>query len=258
MRGIMSTAVLEIPKDLQQLAAKLGANVGPNVKFDAEKSLRNLHALYTGASVGADFGCDMTIGSDGEIGCCFGVEDSQFGFSFKKFLRKVTHTIGDVGKIVGKVASVGVFAIPGIGPIAGGALAAADKLLGSKKGAQVNAAIISNTKALAALGDPAAIRGAQALATVSQIRKQTNTPAGKSVIPGASRATPVAPYIAQVSRFQANARAQTQINRSGKVGTPVISPIIMQKPGFWTHFKAWWKGDAKPAPLVTVTTKKTA
>lgn len=191
-------AVLQIPPDLVAEAAKLGVKIKPEVKYDAHKSLKNLHAQYTGGH--AHFGAEI----DPHHGnCIFGEDYDQFdyiadpfGFSFKKLLRKVA-----------KVAKVAVFAIPGVGPIAGTALQAADKLLGSKKGAADAAQIVSNTKAMAALGDPNAIRGAQALATVSQIRQQTNTPPGQSSIPGAHAGTPVNPYLQNVSQQQAMAYA---------------------------------------------------
>lgn len=215
---------IAIPKDLQQLAAKLGAKVGPQVTYDGHKAVQNLHAQFHGGEV------DFT-GEESDIGCCFGSdEESEFGSLFsrlKKIAKGVGKGIGSVGKVVGKVASVGVFAIPGIGPIAGGALQAADKLLGGKKGSKVNQAIINNTKALAALGDPAAIRGAQALATVSQIRTQNNTPPGKSVIPGAHAATPVKPYIRPTPQIHVAAVAQQ---------------LPAKKRTKWQAFKEWFTG----------------
>lgn len=216
---------LVIPKELQKIAASMGSPVKGKVTFDANTALENLHNQYAG--IGCDFGEDS-------FGCCIGFEESEFG----GFWSKLKKGLGKVGKIVGKVGAVASFAIPGVGPLVGPAalagMAAADKLLGSKKNAKQAAAIVSNTKALAALGDPQAIRGAQVLATVSQMRQQQKAPPGKPVVPGASKATPVTPFIKTTPHIQAQALA---LNAKKPAGVTK---------GKWHKFKEWFVGKELP------------
>lgn len=222
---------LVIPPELQKIAAAMGTPVKDKATFDAQTALQNLHGQFAG------FGCDYGAEFDGEFGCCFGSEDSEFGGFFsklKKLGKGIGKGLGKVGKIAGKVGAVASFAIPGVGPLVGPAalagMAAADKLLGSKKNHAAAAKIVSNTKALAALGDPQAIRGAQVLATVSLMRQQQKAPPGKAVVPHASKTTPVKPFIKTTPQLHVQALALS-----------AKKPANINKTK-WVKFKEWFTG----------------
>ena len=70
------------------------------------------------------------------------------------------------------------------------AMSAADRLLGDGK-INNSALVVRNTKALAALGDPAAKRGLAVLNAVATIRTVKKAPPGKAVVPPVKAKTPV-------------------------------------------------------------------
>lgn len=95
------------------------------------------------------------------------------------------------------------------------AMAAADRLLGDPKIANA-ANIVKNTKALAALGDPAAKRGLVALQAVGNIRAQTGAPAGKKVIQAkapSARSVTIKRTPAQVRRMATKTAAKVNPKR---------------------------------------------
>lgn len=142
-----------------------------------------------------------------EFGADFG------GLSFKKLGRSLA---GLVKKRVTKVASKGTasaivkgsavaFGLRSKKVTPAAAMAAADRLLGDPKIANAQA-VVRNTHALAALGDPAAKRGLAVLQAVGNIRTAKNAPPGKKVIPAPAaptRAVTIKRTPAQVRRMAA-------------------------------------------------------
>ena len=92
-------------------------------------------------------------------------------------------------KSTANVRGIVSFGVPNRGSVKA-AMASADKLLGSKN---INnaALVVRNTKALAALGDPAAKRGLSVLSATAAIRVAKKAPPGKAVIPVPAKKTPV-------------------------------------------------------------------
>ncbi len=87
------------------------------------------------------------------------------------------------------------------------ALAGADKLLGDPKLGN-STALVRNTKALAALGDPAAKRGVAVLTAAAAVRAAKKAPVGKAAVP--KPPTPV------------NAKALTQVKTKAQVNALAI------------------------------------
>lgn len=92
-------------------------------------------------------------------------------------------------KSTANVRGVVSFGVPSNGNVKS-AMASADRLLGSR---DINnaALVVRNTKALAALGDPAAKRGLSVLSATASIRVAKKAPPGKAVIPRPATKTPV-------------------------------------------------------------------
>jgi len=210
-------AVVQQDPTVMKAASELfGVQIDPDVRFDAATPLKKVAAQLNGASVD------------------FGAEDAEFGGFLGRVLNKVTPkrarggrdlskmklkvdvkaSAKGLAKGVGTAAAVASFVVPGAGPLVGGsalaAMKAADKLLGDPnvKGA---AQLVSNTKALAALGNKPARRGAAVLGAVAQIRQQKGVVAGQAVIKpvGAAKPAPVntKPYTQVVPRTTVKALA---------------------------------------------------
>lgn len=222
---------LQIPPSLVNEAKKLGVDLDPNVKYSAYQPLLKLSEQYGG--IDPQFG---------EEDCTF-ADESEFGSFLRHIIgRKADRSVSKVVKTGLKVGAVASFVVPGVGPLVGGsalaAMKAADKVMGgsSKKH---KAKIVSNTKAMAALGDPQARRGATVLAAVDQIRKQKAVPQGKPVIPGPP--PKVQKYIKMVPQVQANVLA------NAKVATAASAP----KKGFWIWVKEKLHIKAKQTATAT-------
>ena len=209
-------AVVQQDRAVMDAASKLfGVQIDDSVKFDAATPLRKVAAQLNGAPVD------------------FGAEDASFGGFLGKVLNKVTPrrirggkdlskmklkvdvkaSAKGLAKGVGTAAAVASFVVPGAGPLVGGsalaAMKAADKLLGDPavKGA---AQLVSNTKALAALGNKPARRGAAVLGAVAQIRQVKGAQPGQAVIkPQNAKPTPVntKPFVQVVPRTTVKALA---------------------------------------------------
>lgn len=176
-----------IPPSLVEQGKRLGVDIDPRVTYEAQDALVKLSQQYGG--IDPEFG---------EEDCEFAEDSAEFGSFLRHFIgRKADRAvrkagagaikgIGKVAKTAVKVGAVASFVVPGVGPLVGGsalaAMGAADKLLGGTKKKQA-AKIVSNTKAMAALGDQDARRGVAVLATVAQIRKQKGVKPGKKAIP---------------------------------------------------------------------------
>jgi hypothetical protein len=109
-------------------------------------------------------------------------------------------------------------------------MAAADRLLGDPKISNARA-VIRNTQALAALGDPAAKRGLVALQAVGNIRAQKGAQPGQKVIHGKAappRAVTAKRTPAQVRRMA----AKTVSKPTTPKGTPNLFRRILIKLGF--------------------------
>lgn len=234
---------LQIPSSLVEEAKKLGVDLDPNVKFSAYQPLLKLSEQYGG--IDPQFGEeDCTFADESEFGSFLRhIVGRKADRSFRKGVKSVGKVAGQVAKVGLKVGAVASFAIPGAGPLVGGsalaAMKAADKVLGgsSKKH---KAKIVSNTKAMAALGDPHARRGATVLATVDQIRKQKAVPQGKPAIPGPAPVK-VQRYIKMIPQVTANALAAT------KVATAASLP----KKTFWMWVKEKFHIKAKATATAT-------
>lgn len=112
--------------------------------------------------------------------------DAATGSGKKKLTPQ--NVIRSVAKTV-SAKGVTSFGIPASGNIKA-SMAAADRLLGDRN---VNnaAAVVRNTKALAALGDANAKRGLAVLNAVATVRTVKKAPAGKAVVPKTTVKTPV-------------------------------------------------------------------
>lgn len=248
---------LEISPDLIAQAKALGVTVAPVVKFDAQRALQNVSAQYQGKEPNFS-------GEESDIGCCFGESssilsgDSEFGSFLRHFIgrkadrgfRKGLKKVGSIAKTVGKVAAIASFVVPGIGPLVGGtalaAMAAADKLMGDKN-IKNAAKLVSNTKAMAALGHPEAIRGAQVLAVVSRIRQQNKVPMGKAAVP--VQKVPPHVYVAHIPQVQATALAHKKLAKPpvkripvSVHHTPTVKVAAAVHVGVWPKVKSWWTG----------------
>ena len=196
-------------KDILTVAQSLGYDIDDSVTFDSTEAIKKVAAQLNGQ------------------GATFGAEDASFGgFFLTKLFKKpqkkiagklqakaqtpaqkqaaakladarikvnVKKSATGLVKVTGKAAAIASFAVPGVGPLVGGtalsAMQAADKLLGDP--AVKNASqLVSNTKALAALGDVPARRGAAVLGAVAQMRAAQGAQSGQAVVkPGAVNAS---------------------------------------------------------------------
>ena len=207
---------LQNPKFLIDEVAKLGVQLPTSIKFDAEAPLVKLSEQFKGTdpSFGED---DINIG------------DSDFGSFLRHIIgRKADRAVTKVVKVGAKVGAIASFAIPGVGPLVGtsamAALAAGDKLLGDPK-VKSAAKVVSNTKAMAALGNQSAKRGAMVLAAVQKIRTAKKVPIGKSAIPYVGTINPKK-YTQKTTQSQAYALAQKKIAEKPKIT-------------FWVKVKKW-------------------
>jgi len=242
-----------------------GVDLNPTVTFDAQQPLLKADAQFKGSAMGSDFGAEFGA-EDMEWGP--GFEDSEFGSFLRHIIgRKADRAVRKGLKKIAPVAALVSFAIPGvgalIGPAALGALAAADKLLGDKN-IKNAAKVVSNTKALAALGDPAAKRGALILAAASKVRTVKNVPPGKPAIPFKGKVS-FTPYVAKtpavkvqlLAKAKASPRAKPTVAAAIKRG--VVKPktpqqVAAQKLTLWMRVKQLFTSH----PVATVAVKKAA
>lgn len=228
------------------LAKEMGVDIDSSVTFNPTTALQKVAAQLQGAQV------------------TFSGEDAEFGGIFTKIFKKpkaklaaklsakATTTAGKTAAAnlrtapmkvdvkatakglaraattVGKVAAVATFIVPGVGPLVGGsalaAAAAADKLLGDPK-VKNAAQLVSNTKALAAIGHQPAQRGAAALAAVAQMRLVKGAKPGQAVIP--PRPVVASHYVQEVPRAHVNTLA-------------VKAVAAAPKKSFWQRVKEWF------------------
>jgi len=216
---------LTIPPFLIQQAKSMGVTIDSVIEYDPEVPLLKLSQFYRGQQ--PDFGeedCDMGC----DCGSFAGIKLPGF---MRKTLRKASgnkikipkNATINVRKSVtglGKMAAVGAaavsMAVPGVNVLSGsavaGALAAGDKLLGSKNVKNAGR-VISNTKAMAALGDPGAKRAAIVLGTVAQIRKAKGAQPGQRAIPYAGK-IPTKPFAQYVPQKYANTLAVRRVEQA--------------------------------------------
>lgn len=227
--------MIELQQDPEvlKIAEKLGCKLDSTVTFDAQTPLRKVAAQIHGEAV--TFGAE-----DAEFGGFFsklvrktvpGAKKVQTSVSAKLAAQATTpagramaqrlakaplkldvkRTATGLVKGVTKGAAVLTFVVPGVGPIAGGAalsaMASADKLLGDPK-IKDAAKVISNTKALAALGNVPARRGAAVLGAVAQLRQQKGTPIGKKAVPAKA---PAVGYAQKVPAAKVQAAAAKKV-----------------------------------------------
>ena len=144
----------------------------------------------------------------------------------------VKKSIVGLGKGIGTGVAIASFVVPGAGPLIGGAglaaLGAADKLLSDPR-VKNAAQVVKNTRALAALGDVPAQRGAAALATVAQIRKTKAVPPGKAAIPLTTTAQRAAVAAMVPKTVQKTTPAQLKV---------LASTAVIKKPGLWARVLA--------------------
>ena len=259
-------AEVQQSEDVVAIARSLGVNIDDAVKFDAQKPLEKVAAQLRGDSVG------------------FGAEDAEFGGFFskinplKKIHKKVVNKMaakaptpqaraalqklatapihvdvkGSVKGLAKGIAAAGAiasFAVPGVGPLVGGsalaAMHAADKLLGDPK--LKNAAqLVSNTKALAAIGNVPARRGAAVLGAVAQIREAKGAQPGQAVIPAVpppavSKAANARPPAKIVPPPAVNTAAYTQTVPRTTVKA-LATVAVAKKKGILVRFKEWLVG----------------
>lgn len=216
------TTTLKNPQLLIDEAKKYGVDLGSTVSFDEAGPLNEMQAQFNGTS--ADFGLFAKLWG-------------------KKFDRKFRKGIKKVGKVAKIAVPVAAFVIPGIGPAIGvslgAAMAAGDKVLGGMKPAE-RKKIISNTKALAAVGDPDAKRGMMVLNTVHKIRVEKKIPDGKRAIPKPAQPVKAAQVFKMVSQPQVYKLAAVKhakvVNKASKQPVKPGSPLA-KKLTFWTRVK---------------------
>lgn len=231
---------LQTPQFLIDEVAKLGVQLNPIVVFDPESSLMKLSSQFNGDNpsfgeedmdIGAEFGFwgplkrvfkpaqkKLTVAlsakatTPAQLASIKALENAKYKIDIKK-------SATGLAKGIGTGVAIASFVIPGAGPLVGGGimagLAAADKLLGDPniKGA---AKIISNTKALAALGDPGAKRGAIMLSAAQTIRTAKKTPPGKKAIPYSGTIS-TKKYTKKITQPQANALAYNKMTSEPKL-----------------------------------------
>jgi hypothetical protein len=254
------TTRLVIPPFLIQQAKALGADIDPIIEYEPGIPLVKLSQYYAGQQ--PDFGAeDCDMGCD----CQHAGFAGFFSNPFKKLKKKATAKIAvqlaakgatpqqvaayrkvasgpmklDVKKTVtglGKGLAIGTaavsMAVPGVNVLTGsavaGALAAGDKLLGSKNVKNAGR-VISNTKAMAALGDPAAKRAAIVLGTVAQIRQAKGVQPGQRAIPFAGK-VPTKPFTQYIPKQYATKLAEKRVEQA----------TTARKKSFWTKVKEFF------------------
>jgi hypothetical protein len=252
------TALQQSP-EMIAIARDLGVEIDKEVTFDPKNAILKVAQQLEGAEV--------TFGSeDAEFGSLFSkiFKKSPASKLHKQVIKKMaSHAstpqqkaaiqalgkadvkfdakgtakgLGQIAKTAGKVAAVASFVVPGVGPLVGGsalaAMSAADKLLGDPK-VKNAAQLISNTKALAAMGNVPARRGAAALAAVAQIRQKTGAKPGQAVIkprPSPLRPAPRAPAVNTALYVQAVPRTQVKALATQAIATA-------PKKSFWQKLK---------------------
>jgi hypothetical protein len=253
---------LTIPPFLVQQAKALGVNIDPHIEYDPEVPLVKLSLQYQGqqpdfGAEDCDMGCDcIQPGFGGLFGKVFkasGLKKTAEKMMSKKAGKKITisnvkvnykKTFVGLGKGLAIGAAAVSMAVPGVNVLTGsavaGALAAGDKLLGSKNIKQAGR-IISNTKAMASLGDPAAKRAAIVLGTVSQIRQAKGVQPGQRAIPYAGK-VPTKPFVQYVPKTYATTLATKRVEQAK------LSP---KTKSFWIRLKELFM----PPKSVTVTAR---
>lgn len=236
---------LYIPPFLLKEAEALGAKINPKIEFDPETALVKLSQFYNGQE--PDFGAE-----DSDMGCdCASFAGFKLPGFMRKTLQKVTKnkvkipknatvnvnkSLKGLAKGVGIGAAAVSMAVPGVNILTGsavvGALATADKLLGDKN-VKNAARVISNTKAMAALGDPAAKRATVVLGTVAQIRAAKKTPLGQRAIPFNGKVK-TKPFVQYVPKQYANTLAVKKVEQAK----------TSKKKTFWMKVKEFF--GAKP------------
>lgn len=254
-------AEVQQSEDVIALARSLGVDIDKSVSFDAQKPLEKVAAQLRGDSV------------------TFGGEDAEFGgfFSkispFKKIKKKtfdkmkaqattpqqkalidklakapmhvdVKGSVKGLAKGIATAGAVASFVVPGVGPLVGGgalaAMHAADKLLGDPN-IKNAAKLVSNTKALAAIGDKPARRGAAILGAVAQIRQKKGALPGQAVIPaviapGPAPAKVIPPPVINTSHYT------QQVPRATVKSLAVQAAANAKKKGILIRIKEWLVG----------------
>lgn len=197
------------PASIQAAAKELGVILPAN---ETVESVQAVVEMGEELSPGADFGALK-----------FKAIGRALVSAVKKPVTTPASTKKGSGLIGGSTVAFGIRS-PKITPKA--AMAAADKLLGDPKIANAQA-VIRNTHALAALGDPAAKRGLVVLQAVGNIRAAKGAQPGQKVIPAASvntRAVTIKRTPAQVRRMATKTTATASTHKT---------------PGLWKRVLSW-------------------
>lgn len=258
--------LIEYPPGLRDTIKSFGVDIGNHALINPTEGLQELHG-----AVASEMGCDDPFGFE------------QFGFSLnpikavqkkvikpiviknaktpgQKAVAKVIATaplkvnvkasaVG-LGKMAATGASIASFVVPGAGPIVGSAglaaLGAADKVLSDPK-VKNAAAVIKNTQALAALGQPGAQRGAAVLSAVAQLRKKQATQPGQPVI--------------HIKTTAQQAAVAAMIPKTvAKVSPEDVQKIVQQaladakKKGWVERLLGWFGLERKPSIAIQVRT----
>lgn len=185
--------VVEYPESVKAEAKRLGVDLGNSAQYDPSHDLRALSYQVNGPRIHGDlrpiYGrtqADFNYGRGGSSYMgekdCWGFEPegaTRFGVGPSKILNFGSDPQPNLGSILTGAATA--FHLP-LGTSAVTALQAADQLLGNPNIANA-AQIVSNTKSLAALGDPAAQRAVPILAAVAQIRNAKGAATGTPAVP---------------------------------------------------------------------------
>lgn len=198
------------PPAVRAEAARLG------IMLPVSESVEVLPAVVDmGAEFGADFGGLINLKSTLK----------KAASAVKKNVLRPVSTGTAPGIVRGNVVS---FAVKSPMQPVQSVMAAADRLLGDPKIANAQA-VIRNTQALAALGDPAAKRGLVALQAVGNIRAQKGAAPGQKVI----QAKAASPRSVTAKRTPAQVRrmAAKTVAKPAVKGTPNLFRRILIKLG---------------------------
>lgn len=194
------------PPAVQELSKKLGVILPPNEEVQTVASVVSM-----GCDFGAEFGAPLKL-------------KAFFQNTIHKAATTPVSTGTKPGIIKGQAVAFGIRS-PNIKPAA--AMAAADRLLGDPKIGNAQA-VIRNTTALAALGDPSAKRGLTILQAVGTIRAKLQAKPGQKVIP--AKATPARAVTIQ--------RTSAQVKRLAT--KTAAKPVSKQNPGIIKKVLRWF------------------
>lgn len=198
------------PASIQAAARELGVTLPANETVEAVQAVVEMAEEL---SPGADFGA---------------LKFKAIGHALVTAVKKPVTTAASKMKGSGIVGgSTVAFGIRSTKITPKAAMAAADRLLGDTKIANAQA-VIRNTHALAALGDPAARRGLVILQAVGNIRAAKSAQPGQHVIPIVKT---------QSLRAVTIKRTPAQVRRMA-----TKTPVTAKTPSLWKRVLTWIKG----------------